>query len=343
MTERWYALAILGSLGGCGKDKDDSQAPEECTTALSGTVPAAGSSDAYYRAAIEATFDEADDTSTISLYDAAGNPVEGSEQRNDDATVLYFTPDQPLTPGAAYTAEVMWCSMEASETVGFTTSSLGEPLDDPSSVDGTTYLVNLQDARFAEPAGVGPLLALKVRQSILLTVTSVDATSLTMIGALTEDNGSTQDFCLPTIDFPKPADFTEAPYWEVQADEAILNVADNDVSIQDLVISGTFSSDGALFGGGVLAGTIDTSLLGALLPGSSTDPGYVCELAEDFGDECTKCPDGSPYCLELRLDQLTGDSAATVPVRPIAQRECDAECPLSKKNKECEKYYVPPK
>jgi hypothetical protein len=276
----------------------------------------------------------------ITVYDASGTPVDGSEHRNDDATVAYWTPDQPLTPGASYSAEITWCDMSETETVDFTTSSLGDPLDDPTEVDGRTYLVNLQDARFAEPAGVGPLLALKVNQSILLTVTSVDATSLTMIGALTVDNGSTQDFCLPTIDFPKPADFTEAPYWEVQADQAILSVADNDVSIQNLVISGTFSSDGATFGGGVLAGTIDTSLLGVLL--GSKDPGYMCDLADDFGDECTKCPDGSPYCLGLRLDQLTGDSTATVAVRPIDQRDCDAECAASKKNPKCEKYYVPP-
>jgi hypothetical protein len=342
MTERWYALAILGSLGGCGKDKDqDSQAPAECTTQLTGTVPDGGASDAYYRADVEATFDAPDDTSMITVYDASGTPVAGSSHQNDDHTITYFTPTDPLTPGATYSAEIMWCDMNQSQTIDFTTSALGDALDDPKAVDGRTYLVNLQDARFAEPAGVGPLLALKVNQSILLTVTSVDATSLTMIGALTVDDGSTQNFCLPTINFPKPADFTEAPYWEVQADEAILNVADNDVAIQNLVISGTFSSDAVTFGGGVLAGTIDTSLLGALL--GSKDPSYMCDLASDFGDECTKCPDGSPYCLGLRLDQLVGDSSSTVAVRPIDQRDCDAECPASKKNKECKKYYVPPK
>lgn len=340
MTERWYALAILGSLGGCGKDKDDDSEIPECMTQLTGTVPAAGASDVYYRAAIEATFDEADETTMITLYDASGNPVDGAEHRNDDATVLYWTPDEPLTPSASYSAEIMWCAMGETETVDFTTSSLGEPVDDPSAIEGRTYLVDLKDARFAEPAGVGPLLGTQVQQSILLTVTSVDASSLTMVGALTAASGSTQDFCLPTIDFPKPADFTEAPYWEVRSDEAILNVADNDVSIQNLVISGTFSADGMTFGGGVLGGTIDTSLLGALL--GSKDPNYICDLADDFGDECSECPNGADTCLGLRLDQLVGDSAATVAVRPIDQRECDAECPLSKKNKECEKYYVPP-
>ena len=87
MTERLYALAILGSLGGCGKDKDDdSQAPAECMTQLTGTLPVNGASDAYYRADIEATFDAADDTSMITLYDSSGTPVDGSEHRNDDAT-----------------------------------------------------------------------------------------------------------------------------------------------------------------------------------------------------------------------------------------------------------------
>jgi len=342
MTERLYALAILGSLGGCGKDKDDdSQAPVECTTQLNGTLPVAGASDAYYRADIEATFDAADDTSMITLYDASGTPVDGSGHRNDDSTVAYFTPNAPLTPGASYSAEIMWCDMDETETVDFTTSSLGEPLDDPTSIDGRTYLVNLHDSRFAEPAGVGPLLKTQVTQSILLTVTSVDATSLTMIGALTGAGGSTQDFCLPTINFPKPADFTEAPYWEVQADEAVLNVADNDVSIENLVISGTFSADAVTFGGGVLAGTIDTALLGGLL--GSKDPNYICDLAKEFGDECSECPNGKDTCLGLRLDQLVGDSTGTVAVRPIDQRECDAECPLSKTNKDCEKSYVPPR
>jgi hypothetical protein len=340
MMERWFALAVLGSLGGCGKDKDDSQVPS-CSTVLSSTVPAAGSNDAYYRAAIEAEFDDSDATATIALQDASGADVAGLVDRNDDDTTAYFTPDAPLTPGASYTAEISWCGGEETESVDFTTSSLGDPLEDPSAVEGRTYLVNLRDARFAEPAGVGPLLALKIRQSVLLSVTSVDATSLTMIGALTAANGSTQDFCLPTIDFPQPADFTEPPYWEVQADETTLTVAGNDVAIQDLVISGTFSTDGTTFGGGVLGGTIDTALLGVIL--GQDDPNYVCDLAEDFGDECSKCPGGGNTCLGLLLDQLVGDSAATVTVRPIDQRDCDAECTLSKKNPKCEKYYVPPK
>ena len=342
MTERWFALAILGSLGGCGKDKDgDSQVPE-CMTQLTETVPVAGSSDAYYRAAIEAKFDDHDATASITLDDASGSDVPGTVTRNDDDTMAYFEPDAPLTPDASYTAKVTWCDGASSEFVQFTTSSLGDPLDDPSAVEGRTYLVDLGDARFAEPAGVGPLLQLKVRQSILLTVTSVDATSLTMVGALTAASGSTQDFCLPTIDFPKPADFSEAPYWEVQADETSLIVAGNDVLIQDLVISGTFSADGTTFGGGVLGGTIDTALLGGIL-GQEDNPDYICDLADNFGDECSECPNGNDTCLGLLLDQLVGDSAGTVAVRPIDQRDCDAECPLSKKNEKCEKYYVPPK
>jgi hypothetical protein len=343
MMERGLAPAlVLGAFvgSGCGKDKDDSEAPA-CEIQLVSTVPETGSSDAYYRAAIEATFDDEDDTAMITLFDDAGHAVPGTESRSDDAKTAYFTPTDPLTPGASYTAEIMWCGMEETETFDFTASSLGEPVTDPAAIEGRTYLVNLREARFAEPAGVGPLIALKVRQSILLTVTSVDATSLTMMGALTSANGSTQDFCLPTIDFPKPADFSESPYWVVEADQATLSVADNDVAIEDLVISGTFAADGATFGGGVLAGTIDTSLLGGIL--GQKDPAYLCELAEDFGDDCVACPDGSPYCLGLRLDQLVGTSAGMVAIRPIDQRECDAECPLSVKNPKCEKYYVPPK
>jgi hypothetical protein len=336
--ERWLALAIAGTVIGCGKDKDDSQTAA-CSTELVATIPAAGSSDGYYRAAIEASFDDVVDMAMIDLYDASGAAVAGTEARSDDGKTAYFTPLAPLVPGASYTAEVMWCG--DTRTIDFTMSALGDPIDEPAAIEGRTYLVGLREARFAEPSGVGPLLATQIDQDILLMVTAVDATSLTMIGALTLENDSGQDFCLPTIDFPQPADFTDAPYWEVQADNATLNVADNEVAIENLVISGTFSSDGTTFGGGVLGGTIDTSLLGGLV--GSDDPDYICELAAGFGDECSECPDGTAYCLGLLLDQLQATSVGTVPIRTISQPDCDAECPASKANPKCEKYYVPPK
>lgn len=322
-------------VAGCSREENDST--PECTVVLDDTLPVADSTDAYYRAAIEATFEAADPSATITLLDAQGAEVPGQVSVNDDATTAYFDPSSPLTPGSAYSAEISWCDGEASQTVDFTTSSLGQPIADPSGLLGQTYVLDLGSARFVKPEGVGELLGQQLDQNILLTVVAADSSDLQMTGALSTEEGLDQDYCTPTIEFPT-ADFSEAPFWAVQADQTTFTVSDISIEIQDLNIAGTFSADGSYFGGGVLAGSVDTRPLVGLL--DSKDPNAICQLAVSFGAVCEPCTDGEPYCLSLTVDQLVAEATTGGdPIETVLESDCHELCEASVENPECKEFY----
>ena len=84
-------------------------------------------------------------------------------------------------------------------------------------------------------------------------------------------------------------------------------MAGYNIEIADLEITGTMAADGSYFGGGTLAGSIDTRPLAPLLDDSG-DPNAICALAINFGAACEACPaDGEPYCLTLVADQIIAE------------------------------------
>lgn len=293
---------------------DDTGATDGCTVQVDGTIPTSGSVSADYRAAIEFELSAADPTAE------ASSDIAGTSVRVDGDKRVVFTPSAPLEPNTSYTVTLDYCG--GSVPLGFTTGELGGDLT--TDLVGKTYALALADARIVEPAGVGSILSTYITQDILVGVVSTDGGQLEMIGAIGKEdaNPPAQDYCDPTIDFPV-ADFSDSPYFSVGPQDTTLSVAGLEITIGRLEITGTFSPDGSYFGGGTLAGTIDTRPLVPLLDEEGSDDA-ICDLAGNFGAACTTCPsDGQPYCLTLVADQIVAEEVSGVTLTEVTGNNCE--------------------
>lgn len=296
------ALSLVLSIGCPPKnDTGDTQPDTSCGITIDETVPEDGATDAYYRADIEFVLDDVDDSGPTVTLTQGEAEVAGTTWLSEDSETVYFTPDAPLDPSTSYTATLSYCTGDA--PISFTTSELGGELS--SDLVDSTYVIDLASARFVEPAGVGELIGEFVTMSVLVGVTAVDDSSITMMGALSVEGGTDQDFCSPTFDFPA-ADFAEAPYFSVLADEMILAAAGYEIPLQDLEVSGTFAADGSYFGGAVLAGMVDARDIVDMIDEVDSYED-ACNLTTSFGAPCIACDDGVEACLSLRADQIVAE------------------------------------
>lgn len=310
----WMLSAL--TLVGCNKDKDatgddtggDTNVPT-CTVEISETVPAQDES-FYYRGTLEVYFTEADDTATVTLADSAGTAVSGTSSWSEDGTVLYFTPDSALAPSTSYTLTIDYCA--GSPDVSFMTSELGAEAS-TSDLTGKAYTIDLASARFIEPEGIGSILGDLLEQNILVGVVSATDTDLEMIGAISVAGTTEQDVCAASIDFPA-ADFSENPFFSVGPEDTTIAVAGYSATIHGLEISGAFAPDLSYFGGGKLAGTIDSRDLATIpdladLTGcDGTSDSCLCEFIAGTGlANCSACDDGEPLCLTLLADQIVAE------------------------------------
>jgi hypothetical protein len=305
MTSKFSFALIASTLAlavSCGEEKEDTQIEDPgCGVGIDETVPAADATDAYYRADIEFHLDDADDSGATIALTQGGTDVPGTTWLSEDNEVVYFTPDMPLAPSTAYTATLTYCTGDAS--INFTTSDLGTTL--AADLLTNTYVIDLASARFVEPPGVGELIGEFVTMNVLVGVTAITTSSITMMGALSVEGGTDQDWCTPTFDFPA-ADFMAAPYFSVIADEITLSVAGYDIPLKDLEVSGTFASDGSYFGGAVLGGTVDARDIVEMIDEVDTWED-ACGLTASFGAPCVPCDDGVEACLTLLADQIVAE------------------------------------
>jgi len=312
-------LAIMAAglmMFGCSSSKDSSSDDTGSGNAsgcdvksVAPVYPASdGATDFYYRGVVEFGLDKPDDSASISLATSSGTDVDGTSVYNAETKRVSFTPKASLTPGGKYVATVSTCIGDSS--VNFTTSALGESLvDGPEGLLDRTYVVDLGSANFVEPAGVGSLIGQFLTQNILLGVIAADDEFMEMRGALSLESSTAQDFCNPTIEFPEPAVFNEAPYFQIGPQDTTLSAAGFDITIHDLRISGDFAPDYSYFGGGILEGEIDARDLVEVLVDqgliTDDDPAAVCELIQPFGVVCAPCSsDGLEFCLNIYVNQI---------------------------------------
>ncbi len=322
-------IAILAALTGCNGEPEDSAVPCGVEISDKDIWPAAGSTDFYYRGAIEVHLSDADDTAEISM-DADG--VSGTSWRSDDDKTVFFQPDAPLAPSTPYSYTVSYCTADV--VIDFTTSGLGEDIADVDGLVGQVYELDLASGRIVVPEGVGSVLESYLTVQVLLEVLS-SGDEIEFLGAIAdEDNPGTQDFCIQTLEFPEAADFSDAPYFVIGPATTTISVADYEVTIEDLEISGTFSADGTWFGGAVFAGSIDTRPLAELV-GDDEEEDAVCNLVAGFGVSCIECPDSTPYCLKIRAVDLSAIAVDT-DVEEVAVEDCHESCADSCDNAECD-------
>jgi hypothetical protein len=319
------------ALTGCTKDGDSGDTAPPCTTIVKETSPAADSTNAYYRQTIRAKLDQPDTTAMIMM------DLSGTSSVSEDGKIVTYTLDTPMDSSASYSYTVMWCDGEQSADINFQTNSLGTPLADVNVLDGQVYSLDLgaDSVEIVTPSGVGSVLESYLDIELFLQVNDATDTSLDIFGALgDEDNAGNQDFCTETLDFPE-ADFSGQPYFQIGPEDTNISVAGFSVTIADLLVSGDFASDGSFWGGGTLAGLIDTRPLVDLIEEGGED-NAVCELVSGFGVECITCPeDGQDFCLEIEAVGLGGDSV-DITLETIEMSDCHELCTASADNPECE-------
>lgn len=279
-----------------------------CGVTIDDTYPAAGSTDMYYRGTMVFELSDDDPTASLSLIASDGTDVAG--ELTVDGDTLHFAPSAPLASSTTYKAVLNYCGSPDPVEVEFTTSALGAAIDGGNeALLGKTYALDLSSGNFVEPAGVGDLIGGLLENNILIGVTSVDGGQLVVRGAISEAGNTNQDMCTETLeDFPT-ADFSESPFFEINAPSGIsLSIQDTDVSLDSIRVAGTFAQDGTYFGGAELEAELDVAKLAPLLADliESDDPAEACALLLGFGVTCEECSQtGDPYCITLQVNQLS--------------------------------------
>lgn len=284
--------------------------------------PADGATDVFYRTTVELTLDEADPSVLIALSDGAEVP--GST--TVDGTRAVFVSDDPLAPSTEYTATASHACREPSWT--FTTSSTGVPTVD---LTGRAWSADMSSGRFVEPAGVGPLVQQFLSTTVLIGVESHAPTTLVMIGASANSDGTTQDDCIASSRW-SDVDFSEDPHF-VTAIDAIPVASGVELVFRSGEVSGSFAPDGSRIDGLRISGVIDTHSIATLINGNCVD-GFsnypaclnaACNLLQTFGLACEDCADGTgEHCLALDVDSITANEVAG----PLVARTQEESCAL---------------
>lgn len=273
---------------------------EDCDITLDSTSPSSGSNSWFYRDAITLTFSDNNPSFSATVTDATGSEVNVETTWDDGRLNAYLLPSSGAwSGGETYSVSLDVCGLNP--TFEFGTSAYGAELSvEPSSLIGKTFLIDLSDASYSEPPGIGTLLGLFLDAPLLLGVESVDTDVINFLatqGEFDEINGVFEQIPgFPVWDFEN-ADFSESPFFAAQTD--ILNVDYNgsEIPIHDFDISGTFNSEATTIGGASFRGMGDTRNMGPLL-NLGNDPNAVCTLVGDYGVDCMACPDdGELFCI----------------------------------------------
>ena len=304
----WYWLAILGCSGPDSGGLLDTGWFDKATSLTGGcqdkvvrTEPEAGAVDWYWRDRPTVfTATDRDGRYRGWLLDEDGQQLTTSEVWNGgESTAFELDWDGWLEPNSTYTLFARDC--EQTQELSFTTGDFGRPIE--SSIVGNAYVLDLQNAQWVEPAGLGPLVAFYLEAPILLQVDAVVGDTIKLSGApgLLMNGEIRQDTSVATWDFGL-SDFAEAPFFDAQSELIVLQYSDGGdvvgIPVQGFLFQGTFSADGTQIGGGVLSGRADTREIGRILPPRG-DPNSLCEITEGSGIPCVPCEDGESFCLDL--------------------------------------------
>ncbi len=310
--------------GGSTGSTDGGTTAPPCEVTLDDANPEDGDS-FFYRDPIQLEFDgAAADYAAITLVETEG----GAEVPWDEAATVWdnldtevtLYPASPLAASTAYTLTVEVC--QESTVISFTTDGYGAPITDGvASLVDRTYVVELSEVDYTEPAGLGFVLAGTLTSPILVGVQRVYKSTIDLLGAegvLHNEGYYYQNTRLDTWDF-SGADWAD-PFFSIDADEISISYDGVDIPIYDFHLEGTFAPDGGSIAGGKLWGLGDTRNMAGFI--SSTDPYAICDLLELSGVYCDACPgDGEPYCLFLKAEDIYGFEEPGLVLEPVVSED----------------------
>lgn len=327
---------ILSLSIGCdpaGDDDDSGPAADDdddvIDVIITNTNPSPGDDNFFFGANPWVRFDREPDTASLKLQ-----TTDGTEVATTDAvagTLMTLELAAPLTPSTAYELVAEWSPCNGCPTtISFETGPYGEDVGDAATLlVGASYNIDLAQADFVEPPGVGPILQSQLGDiAIIFTMlpesdfTPAAQPGLQILGALgtvvDPVNGIIeQEACTETLAFTAgidgiigtiddtPAEWVN-PNLELGPTNLDISIQGIQATIQDLVITGTFHPEGDDMQGGTFAGKVDTRPLAPELdPDGGEDA--VCNLVvEAIGIECEPCMDDGtePFCLSVLAENI---------------------------------------
>lgn len=182
-----------------------------------------------------------------------------------------------------------------------------------------TYSLDPSSGVVVEPNAVGDLLVPYLDAAILLSPTSLTSTA-PFVGAV-GDPSAQQDYCAAT--FELAASDRTLPTFSVTTDGFTTTASDGtDVAFSNVTISGEFNEDRTTLRYVTLDAALDTRALSEKLNPDGR-PSSFCDAASALGTDCYACPDGAPYCVDVRVHQLTADLLPDLQIWPVAAPGCD--------------------
>ncbi|MCO4769798.1 MAG: hypothetical protein KDA24_07175 [Deltaproteobacteria bacterium] len=193
----------------------------------------------------------------------------------------------------------------------------GAPIPNEDDILGVTFALNLENATWVEPAGVGPLLVGQLENDIgfsPLPSSNLGGNDIELrLGAL--ELGGGQDPCIETS--TSNGDWAN-PTADVSGGVILLGGFPLDPA--SLVI--VFGSTSSIIDGS-LSGTTDMRNLYADVGLGSPDE--LCDLLVSVGSTCAPCSDGQSYCLDFEIEDLTGSIALELPLQARTEADVDSD------------------
>lgn len=340
----WLLLLASAAVGlnGCPvADDDDATEPVVYPFIVEANPSAAGDeTNFFYQADLRVEFDRPPETATIVLKDAGGAELGGTQTADNPGRTFTFDPTADLVPDSSYTVEVAWTPKETAgpATIPFQTGPHGTEIGaGAADMIGVVYNIDLANATFVEPPGVGPIIGSQLDgMAILFTPTDESdfgAGTLHILGAMGAEEGGNivQEPCAQTLPFTygpngvfdgggddQPASFID-PVMQIGPTDLTITIQGISATIQDLFIGGTFNPDLSDMRGGTFAGSIDTR---PLAPELDPDGGEsaVCDLVwETVQVACEECGEPNPgaFCLSVLAEDIVATEVPGLVLQPL--------------------------
>ncbi len=281
-----------------------------CDITIDSTDPSQGSTDHYFRGPLLFELSEPDPTATVVAPFAGTQTVDGD--------YVIFTPDEPLKPDTDYAVTFDYC--HGAPEIAFSTSSLGAPVEDTSSLVGRTYAVDFSEGRFIEGDEIGELLSTFFGRRLLVQVLDYRDEGVDLRVAVSKVVSDQQEPCRRTTDL-EGLDITASPYFSFATDEFSFGAYEGELTFLDFSVDGTFAADGAAIGGVGFSLTLRVSELVPILGVGDEDE--LCELADQLGVACELC--GGQTCVTISADRILAPEV-DIDLASLAPEDLPAEC-----------------
>lgn len=294
----WFSDTAVGDT-----DTDDNT---ECSAQIVQTSPAANEAEWYWRDPATVWVDGFHEVYDARVIDLGGAPVGTTLEWADDYLTFKVQFTKGLTPDSQYLLEVTDCL--GTRQVPFFTSSLGYPIiGGPGVLAGRVFDMRLDEGEFIEPGGMSAFLSPYLGDPILLQVQYANEEYIDFTGTqgYVDLFGDVQQSTGGLWNFPV-SPFESSPYFEIHGDNVVLEILGYELAVEGFGLTGTFSPDATKFEGATLGGMLDTRTAGALI-GQPNNEAAFCMAATAFGLSCEPCNDGLEFCMEVLVEDLTGD------------------------------------